>query len=57
MGENIGRQMVYIGPVMTIIILMYLPAAVGLYWLTTSLVSVGQQAFINKSLKMEKLKK
>ena len=51
LGENIGRQMVYIGPVMTIIILMYLPAAVGLYWLTTSLVSVGQQAFINKSLK------
>ena len=50
LGENIGRQMVYIGPVMTIIILMYLPAAVGLYWLTTSLVSVGQQAFINKSL-------
>ncbi len=51
LGENIGRQMVYIGPILTIVILMYLPAAVGLYWLTTSLVSVGQQAFINKSLK------
>ncbi|MBI5147577.1 MAG: membrane protein insertase YidC [Parcubacteria group bacterium] len=51
LGESIGRQMVYIGPIMTIVILMYLPAAVGLYWLTTSLISVGQQAFINKSLK------
>lgn len=50
--ERMGRQMVYLGPIMTIIFLRLLPAAVGLYWLTTSVFSVIQQIVINKQLKV-----
>lgn len=50
--EVMGRQMVFIGPVLTIAFLMYLPSAVGLYWLTTSIFSVIQQMYINKQLKV-----
>lgn len=51
--ERMGRQMVYFGPILTIIFLYFfnLPSAVGLYWLTTSLFSVVQQIIINKRLK------
>src|SRR3989344_6163844 len=48
--ERIGRQMVFIGPIFTLVILYSLPAAVGLYWLTTSAFSVTQQFLINRSL-------
>ena len=49
-----GRQMIYLGPILTIIFLYFfnLPSAVGLYWLTTSLFSVIQQIIINKRLKL-----
>ncbi|MEK7193751.1 MAG: YidC/Oxa1 family membrane protein insertase [Patescibacteria group bacterium] len=49
-AERIGRQMVFIGPVLTLVILYNLPSAVGLYWLTTSLFSVIQQIIINKRI-------
>lgn len=48
--EKMGRQMVFIGPILTIAFLSYLPSAVGLYWLTTSVFSVIQQIAINKRL-------
>ncbi len=47
---QIGRKMIYIGPVLTVDILGNLPAAVGLYWLVSSLFSVGQQWLINRKL-------
>lgn len=50
--EKMGRQMVYLGPVLTGIVLFSLPAAVGIYWLTTSLFSIGQQIYINKTVKI-----
>ena len=52
--ERMGRQMIYLGPILTIIFLYFfnLPSAVGLYWLTTSLFSVIQQIIINKRLKL-----
>ncbi|MEK7162689.1 MAG: YidC/Oxa1 family membrane protein insertase [Patescibacteria group bacterium] len=50
--ERMGRQMVYFGPILTIIFLYTLPAAVGLYWLTTSVFSVIQQIVINKRLQV-----
>src|SRR3989344_2376715 len=50
--EAMGRQMIFIGPIMTIAFLSYLPAAVGLYWLTTSIFSVIQQIIINKRLQV-----
>ncbi|MEK7553515.1 MAG: YidC/Oxa1 family membrane protein insertase [Patescibacteria group bacterium] len=48
--EKMGRQMIFIGPVLTVMFLSYLPSAVGLYWLTTSIFSVIQQIVINKRL-------
>jgi len=56
-AEKIGRQMVYIGPVLTIVILVNLPSAIGLYWLVTSVYSVVQQFYINKTLHLEQEKK
>lgn len=50
--EMMGKQMVFIGPILTIAFLMYLPSAVGLYWLTTSVFSVIQQMYINNQLKV-----
>ncbi len=49
-AERIGRQMVYLGPVIAVIFLINLPSAVALYWLTTSVFSVIQQMVINKRL-------
>lgn len=42
------KQMVWMGPILTVVILFKMPAAVGLYWLTTSLFSLIQQVYINK---------
>lgn len=49
-AEKIARQMAFIGPIMTIVIFYGLPAAVGLYWLVSSLFSVVQQFFVNRHL-------
>jgi len=50
--ERMSRQMIYFGPILTIIFLYFfnLPSAVGLYWLTTSAFSVIQQIMINKRI-------
>ena len=47
---RIARQMTFMGPVITLIVLWTLPAAVGLYWLVSSLFSLGQQVVINKKI-------
>jgi len=49
-AASIGQKMVYIGPVLTVIILGTLPSAVGLYWLASSVFSVGQQWIINRKI-------
>lgn len=51
---QIGRSMMYVGPVMTILILSNLPSAIGIYWLTTSVFSIIQQLIINKKLTHER---
>ena len=56
LAEMINKQMVFIGPLMTIFILGALPSAVGLYWLTTTLFSLGQQVIINKQITKDKIK-
>jgi len=43
-------MLLYVGPALTLIILINLPSALGLYWLVSSLFSLGQQLFINKAL-------
>lgn len=50
-AEKIARQMTFIGPILTLVVLYSLPAAVGVYWFITSAFSVVQQIFINRSLK------
>lgn len=46
--EQVGRQMVYVAPVMTLVLFANFPAAIGLYWLTTTLASIVQQWLINR---------
>lgn len=43
-----ARNMVMIGPVITIAVLWSLPAAVGLYWVTTTLFSILQQLHVER---------
>jgi len=45
-----GKFMVYIGPVLTLVVLMNLPSALGLYWITSTVFSIAQQFYINKKL-------
>lgn len=48
--EMAGKMMVFMGPAFTLVILMNLPSALGLYWSVSTLFSVGQQLVINKKL-------
>jgi len=50
-SEKIAKQMVMLGPVITIAVMSFLPAAIGLYWLTSSIFSIFQQSIIMKSIK------
>lgn len=45
-SNMIQKQMLYLMPIFTIFILWRLPAALGLYWLATSLFSIFQQYLI-----------
>ena len=47
-AERIGRSLVYVAPVITVAVLWTLPAAIGLYWITTTIFSAAQQVIINK---------
>jgi YidC/Oxa1 family membrane protein insertase len=51
-AEKMAKQMVYMGPAFTLLILWQLPSALGLYWLVTSLFSIIQQVYINKRVKI-----
>ena len=52
---RVGRQMVFVGPLLTLLILPQLSSAVALYWLTSTLFSIVQQKFVNKSVYGPKL--
>ena len=56
-AEKVTRQMVYFGPILTLMIFFKLPAAIVLYWLITSVFSIVQQVYINKTLNIEAEKK
>ncbi len=47
-AERIGRSLVYVAPLITLAVLWTLPAAIGLYWITTTIFSAAQQVIINK---------
>lgn len=49
-AASIGKMMVIIGPALTLIILFTLPSALGVYWIVSTLFSIGQQIYINKKI-------
>lgn len=54
MAEMMGYQMMYMGPILTVVVLYTMPSAIALYWLTTTLFSVVQQVIINKKINIVK---
>ncbi|MDE2018921.1 MAG: membrane protein insertase YidC [Patescibacteria group bacterium] len=50
-AEKMAQQMAFIGPILTILIFYGLPAAIGLYWLVTSIFSIIQQIIVNRHLR------
>ena len=48
---SMGKTMVYMGPIITLLILSNLPSALGLYWSISTAFSLAQQVYINKKLK------
>ncbi len=56
-ADQMMRQMMFIGPVITVVILGTLPSAIGLYWLVTSIFTVGQQIYINKTINIKEEEK
>ena len=51
MAQAMQTQMLYIFPIVTIIILLSLPSALGLYWIISSIFSIVQQYYILKKQK------
>ena len=52
-AEAIGRRMILFMPIFTLMILSSLPAAIGLYWSTTTVFSIFQQVIVNRTLNKE----
>lgn len=46
---NMQEQMLYLAPLMTVLIGFKLPSGLVLYWLVTTVFSLVQQVFVNKS--------
>ncbi len=51
----VQKNMVYVFPLVTIVILMKLPAALGLYWIVSGIVSIAQQHIMIKKFKQPKV--
>ena len=49
-AASAGKMMMYIAPGITLAILTTLPAALGIYWLTSTVFSIGQQVIVNKKI-------
>lgn len=50
-AQKMASQMAFIAPVITIVIFYNFPAAVALYWITSSVFSVLQQIVVNRHLR------
>lgn len=48
LAEIIQKQMTFIIPIVTLGVLWFLPSAVGLYWVTSSLVTIIEQKIVMK---------
>lgn len=49
-SKAMQKQMLYIFPGITVIILLNLPSALGLYWIVSGIFSIGQQHFILRKI-------
>jgi YidC/Oxa1 family membrane protein insertase len=47
---KMGNSMIYITPIISFVVLIQLPSALAVYWITSSLFSIGQQFVINKKI-------
>ena len=56
-AQKMAKLGIFMGPAMALIILLRFPAAVALYWLTSTIFSIIQQIIINHSMSKEKEKK
>lgn len=52
-AEKIARQMMFVGPIITILVFYNFPAALSLYWFMSALFSAIQQYFVNKHLQVK----
>lgn len=43
-----SRQMLYLGPLLTVFILVSLPSVVAIYWIATTVISILQQYLVNR---------
>lgn len=50
-ASMVQSQMVYIFPLFTVFLVAQFPSAIGLYWIATSIFSVGQQWYLMKTFK------
>jgi membrane protein insertase Oxa1/YidC/SpoIIIJ len=46
-------QMVYFFPIISGLAAAYLPAALGIYWITSNILNIGQDVYIKKKLDIE----
>lgn len=49
-AQSIMKLTTYIGPIIALLILVRLPSAVALYWLTSTIFSIIQQIIVNKAV-------
>ena len=54
--QAMTKQMTYLFPIMTVFIGRSIPAALTLYWVITTIFGIGQQWYVNKNIKDQKLK-
>ena len=54
-AQKMGQQMVFMGPLLTVLLFWKLPAALSLYWVVNSIFGIAQQIIINKKLENGKL--
>jgi YidC/Oxa1 family membrane protein insertase len=50
-SEMMSKQMLYLGPVLTLFIGIKFPAGLALYWLVSTGFMIGQQYYLNKKEK------
>ena len=48
-AEIVQKQMTYVVPAITLAVLWTLPSAIGLYWITSSVITIIEQKIVMKN--------